>query len=151
MELLSMVIRIQIPLSILVLLFSLMIGCSQPIPPDMVSGKVTLDGKPVIGEIIFIGADGKQVTSSVGPTGGAYSIGNPPQGEVTIVIRSLAGMTMPAGAGPPPNAGEASKTMASTGGITSVPAPAKYADPQTSDLRYTVKPGKQEHDIQLTP
>lgn len=111
---------------------------------ESVSGKVTLDGKPVAGEITFVCSDGKEVKSPLAPDGG-YSIIAPAKGEAKIGIKS---MTIAVGGG------KETSTKADLGNLgtnTGATPPAKYGNPTTSGLTYTVKGGDEKHDIALTP
>jgi len=119
------------------------VGCTnnkaQP-AADTVSGTVRFNGKIVnYGSVAFYDASGRQVKSII-QLDGSYSIRNPPQGEVKVVVRT----------GPPPPA------MASPGGdsgkpmkIEQIDLPAQYSDPDKTDLRYNVTTGKREFDINL--
>ncbi len=108
---------------------------------DSVSGKVTLDGQPVAGEVFFVGSDKKEVGSPIGPEGN-YEISNPPKGDVLIVVKGKPGIPSIPGAKaapdlpPPPTA-------------TGVAPPAKYGQPNNG-LKFTVTGGKQVYDIVLT-
>jgi hypothetical protein len=123
-------------------------GCGDAGPSTLVSGKVTTGGAGVTGTIHFVGADGKEVSAPVGPTGGTYQIANPPLGEVTVLVKG--GPV----AAPPLKPAPGAVAMP---GNTSTPAaagaqpPAKYADPSTSDLKYTVVAGAQQKDFDLAP
>src|SRR5207253_10626900 len=76
------------PYSFALLLAALyMAGCGEPGPSTMVSGKVTVGGQPVQGTIHFLSADGKEVSGPIGPTGGMYTVANPPVGEVTVLVK----------------------------------------------------------------
>jgi len=123
-------------------------GCPGKAGTNAVSGKVTLDGKPVSGTVIFVWPDSKELASPIGPDG-SYSIPNPPPGQVKILVKGMTSgaVEAPVG-GPPPGAGDLPKIPnASTG----VQPPAKYGDASTSDLSYEVKAGKQSHDLALKP
>ncbi|MFL5242548.1 MAG: hypothetical protein ACJ8FY_10610 [Gemmataceae bacterium] len=108
--------------------------------PDTVSGTVRFNGNIVnYGSVAFYDANGRQVKSII-RLDGAYSIRNPPQGEVKVVVRT----------GPPPPA------MASPAGDNSKPTkieqidiPAQYSDPEKTNLHFTVTPGKHQFDINL--
>jgi len=109
---------------------------------------VTLDGKPVAGEISFVGTSGEAKAPLLD---GNYTVTNPPKGECNIVIQSL---TMGGGPAikPPPGmekAGGGTGTLSGTG-AGGVPPPAKYGQPNNG-LKFTVTGGKQTYDIQLTP
>jgi len=124
------------------------IGCGEPGPATVVSGKVTTGGEPVSGTIHFVGADGTEAMAPVGPTGGLYTVANPPVGEVTVLIKGGLGGSPPA---LKPPTGEGSKMT----GMPEMPKmgvapPAKYAD-KANGIKYTVTAGKQQKDFDLAP
>jgi hypothetical protein len=137
-------------------------GCSSK---GTVSGKVTVNDEPVRrGTVTFL-ASGSTWTSAV-PIGedGSYTILNAPPGPVKITVAS---------ADPNPRAGSKLKARKGQGmedantntddmppsvrnrfnpgaaGPAGPSVPKKYNKPETSELTYEVKPGKQEHNIQL--
>jgi hypothetical protein len=126
----------------LVLLLAVTAGLGGCGPPnkvnDSVTGKVTLKGQPVAGEVIFVGSDRKEVGSPIGADG-SYQIYNPPKGEVQILVKGFPGAAVepPKDAPPRPGAGGAAP-------------PARYARPNNG-LTMTVTGGKQTHDVPLTP
>jgi len=75
---------------------------------NSVSGKVTLNGKPVAGTVVFIGADNSEVgTSPIGPEGN-YTIVNPTPGPVKILVKGKGAAGSGPGVGPviaPPKGG----------------------------------------------
>jgi len=114
---------------------------------NSVTGKVTLDGKPVSGIVAFVYPDKQEVTSPIGPDGG-YSIPEPKPGTVKVVVRSM----QPLGGGglkAPPKGGPPMAEMPGTGGGT--PPPKKYEAANTTPLTYEVAPGRQTYDIPLAP
>lgn len=116
------------------------LGCSSNKDKDSVSGKVTLNGKPVTGIVAFIYPDNKEVTGPI-QAEGKYTISNPPAGEVKVVVKGgiIGGKVVaPTGA-----------TGAPSGPVVESP-PAKYASPNNG-LTFTVKGGHQTYDIPLTP
>lgn len=130
--------------------FAGLTGCGPAGAKNSVSGAVTVDGSPVVGTIHFVGADGKSVSAPVGPTGGAYTIADPPLGEVTVLIKP-SDVPLPAAPAAPPGA-----KMPEVGGKSpefAKPAanpPAKYAE-ASGGLKYTVVAGHQKKDFALTP
>jgi hypothetical protein len=119
-------------------------GCSSQ--QNSVSGKVTLNGKAVTGQVAFLGADGHERIAPIDPDG-SYRIINPPLGEVKIVVRgfnipraSRTGMKL----APLPGG-----TLAS-GPTPALAPPARYAWP-ANGLTFTVKGGAQTFDIPLVP
>src|SRR5262249_36775559 len=99
-------------------------GCQRP-PKDSVSGKVTLNGQPVMGIIRFIGSKGVEAIGPIMPDDGSYTIHNPPQGDVDVTIEAMVNQRP-----------------------TQRP-PVKYAKPGL--LKFTVTGGKQVKDFDLTP
>lgn len=110
---------------------------------ESVSGKVTLEGKPVSGEITFVCSDGKEIKSPLAPDGG-YSILNPAKGDAKIGVKSM-------GSAPPPTAGTKADITGMPAGGAGVPPPAKYGNPASSGLTYPVKGGEETHNIDLKP
>jgi hypothetical protein len=120
-------------------------GCGPKGPKNSVSGKVTLNGKAVTGQVTFIGPDSKEITSAINPDG-TYMIPDPPAGQAKIVVKGMPGM--PAGGVPPP-AGKSIDAPGATAAEMGVPPPAKYALPDNG-LTFNVTGGKQTHNIELT-
>lgn len=116
---------------------------------NQVTGKVTMDGKPVNGTVVFVTSDNKELQSPIGSTDGTYQIIDAPNGSMKIYIKgSLAGT---GGALKEPPKGGPGPDMAKGLGGAGVDAPAKYGSAATSGLTFEVKGGKQEHNITLTP
>jgi hypothetical protein len=97
------------------------------------------------------------VPAPIGPDG-SYSIPKIPAGPVTIAVETRSaraakiprGMMPPKGAEVPPEAQESGVYGGqgrSGGKYTAIPD--QYADPDTSNLTYTVTGGAQTHDIEL--
>jgi len=108
-------------------------------PANSVTGKVSLGGQQVDGEVVFVGTDGKQVPGPIKPDG-TYIIVDPPQGEVKILVRPMGGGVGGAAVIQP-------KDAPAMGGKNAPPA--KYHSVTTTDLKYTVTSGKQKYDIEL--
>ncbi len=111
-------------------------GCDSGPPMGQVTGKVTLDTKPIKGlEVNFSPQDAKLGTTATGYTqaDGTYTLYYPgseegaPAGDYTV---SIVGGETSEEAGPP------------------VQIPAKYNS--ATELRRTVKPGKNEINFELT-
>jgi hypothetical protein len=134
-------------------------GCGGKGPKNRITGKVTLNGQPVKGRVVFIGSDGKEKEAGIGP-GGSYDLSDPPLGEVSILVKAP---EKPAGAAPEekkpivPNFGKGDKGKTDVPGTVGTGAdegavnpPAKYGKKDTSPLKHTVKGGSKEvHDIPL--
>lgn len=128
-----------------------------------VSGKVTVNGTPVKGgSVIFFckgGKPGETVHSEIREDG-TYRILDCPAGLVVATVRPHA-----AAAGSPKpkkDAAEAHTKSAmldqgrahaaeSNKGAKAPSIPSRYADPDASDLKYTVTRGTQTFDIELKP
>jgi hypothetical protein len=161
----------------LVLVVCALAGCGSKSdgPKDSVYGKVTLNGQPVTGQVVFVGPDKKEVTSPITPEG-EYRIVDPPKGEVVILVRSVgaapagpspvgpgalptpgvkgpgplvSGGKPPPGPTPPPKGGKPPDMPSGmpTAGAT---PPAKYAT-AAGGLKLTVTGGDQKYDIELKP
>ena len=138
-------------LALTALAIAMLAGCGSggKDSKNQVTGKVTLDGKPVSGTVYFQFSDNKELTSPISPTDGTYQIIDAPSGQVKVSIKGGLG-----GAGPtskPPAAKGAPEMPEMGGGAGGVPPPAKYGSPTTSGLTFEVKGGKQTYDIPLTP
>jgi hypothetical protein len=123
-----------------------------------VSGQVLLDGKPLPGgEVSFVAVNGALAARGDIGEDGHYQI-KAPIGEVQIGVNNR--MLMP----PNPRKGQRPKGMVhktKDGSVVKeddvpkkkgryVDLPTKYLDPAASGLTYTVTPGSQTHDIQLS-
>ena len=127
----------------------LLSGCSSAGPENVVTGKVTLDNEPVVGTVVFQGADGKKIDTRI-DVRGIYFI-SPPPGKYQVAVVGLQPLT--------PDEIEATKKAqdkgpdgvpATKGTISGVAPPEKYADPAKSGLIVEVTKGKQSFDIPLT-
>jgi len=95
-----------------VVLMSGCTGTSKGIQ-NSVSGKVTLNGDPVSGTVVFVGSDGKEAMSPISAEG-KYDIPNPPQGTVKILVKGTGIIAPPKDGGLP--AGTKDAPGAGTGG-----------------------------------
>lgn len=146
-------------------LLALAVGCGRA-GPGRVTGKVLLDGKPVTGGIVtFVPADfkGQSVSASLDESG-VYTA-ELPAGEMLVSFDNHHLAPPPPRAAPPLPKGVRPDLMAKLG-RTSGPAPApadgaggsgryvkvpeKYSMAETSGLKYTVKPGDQQFDVELS-
>jgi hypothetical protein len=101
---------------------------------EPVSGRVTLDGKPLsAGVVTFVSKDGK--TTVAAPVIDGRFLATVPVGEYAV------GITPPR---PPREKDPKEKPPAPAPVI-----PAKYGDPKTSGITYKVTDGKQDFDIDL--
>jgi hypothetical protein len=102
-----------------------------------VSGTVTYKGEPLpAGMIAFLGKDNQVASGSI-ESNGHYSVRGVPVGPVKI---SISPPPTPLQDSPPPEGMPTVKTFS---------IPDNYKDPETSGLTLTVKPGSQEHPIDL--
>jgi len=115
-------------------------GCGGSKGKNEVTGKVTLDGQPVVGNVVFVGSDGKEVMALIRPDG-TYTIPEPPMGEVKIKVIGLVGLA-------PPGQGSAAAPAAGAG-ASGVAPPEKYASADNG-LTFNVTGGKQTKDLPLT-
>ena len=140
------------------LLLGLLLGAAGCAASGSVSGKVTYKGQPLGGGTVLFASPGKaSVTADIAPDG-SYTIAKIPAGPVHIAVetksakanRAPKGMMPPKGVEVPPEA-EQSPVYGGAGraGGKYVPIPEQYADPDKSDLSYTVKGGPQTYDINL--
>ncbi len=153
--------RINLPRSLSLLgcllpLGLLAVGCGASGPKTAeVSGEVTYKGKPVpLGTIAFLSDSGAVDSSEI--RDGKYTLHRAPQGAVKITVVSAAPMGAPGN----PMMQKISKvkmTMGDKSGAAvelpkgGLKIPARYRDPQKTDLTYTVTSSKtQTHNVELT-
>src|SRR4051812_37169789 len=69
--------------------FAIAAGCGSggKDAKNQVTGKVTLDGKPVNGVIVFVGSDNKEYSSPIGSADGHYQIIDAPNGSMKVYIK----------------------------------------------------------------
>ncbi|WP_020474315.1 hypothetical protein [Zavarzinella formosa] len=134
-------------LSGLLVLFSGVIGCGDD-RTSLVRGSVSIDGERItFGTIAFIGPDGR-VDSTMIRDDGTYEMLKAPQGKVLITVQTY---PLPPQVRPPeaiPTKGD--KAAATPTGARYTLLPDYYSDEKKSPLTYTVVPGPQEYDIQLS-
>jgi hypothetical protein len=119
-------------------------GCSSK--QNSVSGKVTLNGKAVTGQVAFLSADGQERIAPIDPDG-SYRIINPQPGEVKVVVR---GFNMPRPYRTGMKLAPLPAGTLSSGPTTALAPPARYAWP-ANGLTFTVTGGAQTFDIPLVP
>jgi hypothetical protein len=144
------------PLAVCCLALACLPGCGKK--KATVKGKVTwMKTTPLTaGTIAFVAKDGRTGSSNINSKG-EYTVTDAPIGDVTITVttppapmggmkmdKPPPGMSMPENMRPPgdPGGGQA---------VRIVPAPKQYGDKDKSPLHFTVQPGTQEHDVDLTP
>jgi hypothetical protein len=122
-------------------------GCGPRL--GQVSGTVrykeeVLPGKGVTWTVVFVCPDGRRGTASVGPDG-TYTAEGVPAGPVKIAVVGAPRVAAPVPdpGQPPPRLDPATHRLLSR--------LQKYKDPDRSGLTYTVKEGKQRHDVVLNP
>jgi hypothetical protein len=126
---------------LLPLCLALLVGCGERLPT--VSGKVTIDGKPVPeGMISFQPVAGGAIAVAPIQPDGSYEVktgtdAGLKEGEYTIVVQAPKGI-IPAPTPQNPNP-KFERWV-----------PAWYGNPETSELKYTVTPGSHTHDLELT-
>ena len=126
------------------------------------SGKGTVSGKVYYkktllkgGNVTFFSTEGKPSLSTSIAEDGSYKLEKVPTGEVTICVETKSLKLQPGATPPPkysappgapagytpPNVADRSKNF--------VPIDEKYATPEDSGKKYTVKSGSQEYNIEL--
>ena len=130
-----------------------LLGCGSS-SPGTVSGKVYLKDKLLKGgNVTFLTADKKISQSAKIGEDGSYTIENIPAGPIKIAVET---MSLKQAASVPRNNAPPGQKSPNSSAVDPkelmkryVPIPEKYADPSESGLEYTVKSGKQDHDIKL--
>lgn len=123
-------------------------GCGSSL--GTVSGKVTVDDKPVEGDVIFIG-DGTSRPGSISPDG-SYKIDKLKPGEYKVVVKGLlkTAFEKPKEVSKEKKADlPAIEGKASAIGTGERP-PEKYGDEKTTPLKITVAAGSQTQDLKLS-
>lgn len=134
-------------------------GCGTNKARGVVKGKATFNKQPLTaGTISFVAADGRS-GSGVIKSDGTYGVNDAPLGDVTITVTTPAASPMlhNEDTKPPPGVQGMPKEFLPPGyeppkqAGPSIPVPEKYQKVASSPLKFTVQPGSQEHDIDLTP
>jgi hypothetical protein len=129
-------------------------GAGDAHPTGKLTGKVTLDGKPLeVGTVQVVTADGKAHGSGILGKEGVYEIPNAPVGVVKVAV-----LVPDASAPPPPRGLKLNMKDAKDPGPPEDPAalklalklPAGYRNPQSSSLTTTIKSGDNSYDLPLT-
>lgn len=129
-------------------LLVIVVGCQGN--QGTVSGKITYNGQPLPeGIVTFHTTDGKARPTNI-QEDGSYTAPDVPTGPATISVQTSA-PSRPAGkaAAAPAGGDQSGAEGMRTRKVASVAIPAKFADPKTSGLTYTVTSGSQTHDIEL--
>lgn len=135
-------------------LFVVAAGCGKKAGPDLplvpVSGRVTFDGKPLTGAMIAFASDLGQVSGRYGSGAvtdekGCYQLqtGKKPgalEGTYTVTISRVAS---PSGGATPSADGHDLEQLRHQGLIVET-MPARYSNPQQSQLKAVVEPGKKD-------
>jgi hypothetical protein len=125
-------------------------GCGSS-STGTVSGKVYVNDVLVKGgTITFFGADNKGIPTKIGEDG-SYTVENLAVGKAKICVDTS--WLDPAkkkvySYAPPPGKKDLPGPSTTSAG-TFVAIPAKYADPQKTDLTLEVKGGRQSHDVRM--
>jgi hypothetical protein len=133
-------------------LLTLIGGCGRTprsVEHAEVSGKVLLQGQPVPGgQVNFVTVKGGFASAGTIDENGNYQI-KAPVGEVVITVNNamLAPRRGPREV-PHPKKPGADEEQPVKGRWVKIPS--RYSTPDTSDLKYTVKPGTQTHDVELS-
>jgi hypothetical protein len=122
-----------------------------------VSGNVLFQGNPLPGgEVKFVAVNGGFASTGIIDENGHYQV-KAPVGEVEIGVtnrmlqpnrRRRGGLGSEETASRPQKKGGDQQAQRVKGRWVNIPS--SYADPHTSGLKYTVKPGPQTYDIELT-
>ena len=112
-------------------------GCSKEPIKSTVSGTVTLKGSPLpAGTVLFFSKELDSTSRSTIKDGGKYTFPVPiPVGDYLVCISDPP-------TPPPGGMGPAEKPI-------QVNVPAKYRSFDTSELKFTIKPGPNEYNIEL--
>ena len=118
-----------------------------------VSGKVYYKDAPLKGgTVTFVGSENASFLAEI-QDDGSYSIVKAPLGEVSITVETEslkpANPNMLRNKPPADAVGNYKPPDVEARAKRYMPIPGRYADPGQSGLKYTVKAGKQEHDINL--
>ncbi len=135
-------------------------GCSEPITRgETLSGRVTIDGKPVTAGNVLLVSENGQLTASAPLRGdGTYVVKEPPLGQVKIAVETLLYRDRAAPeygsekTGKPGLVGSAGMVLPDpmVRGLVYQPIPEKYESVETSGLTLVIERKVQEFDIVLT-
>ncbi len=135
--------RLVAKYSLVVMFLLATFGCEANQKTAALSGKITLDGKPITqGSVLFTASGGEKRNAASGDikADGSYAV-QIGQTEKLIVGEYIAVVVSREPSTPHPDGGPPTPGALIT--------PEKYGDPQTSGLRYNVRPGENIIDIVL--
>lgn len=125
----------------------LAVGCSRPMPMHPVSGRVTLDGKPLVdAQISFRPAQGPEAFAVLDGDG-RYTLSTRAAGDGAVAGTHAVTLSMLT-EGLIMNPGEPPRLPDPTPGA--VPVPERYLQAETSGLTATVVPGANTFDFDLS-
>lgn len=129
-------------------------GCGKR--KAVVKGKISFMKQPLTGgTIAFVDSGGRTGTGVIKSTG-EYVVNDAPVGDVTVTVSTPPAPRGPVGMTKPPPGMSMPKEMQPPGyeegkPVRIVSVPEKYNKAESSTLKYTVQPGSQEKDFDLTP
>ena len=113
-------------------------GCGKPRRAVVtLNGTVTYKGAPVVAGAIYLHSEDNRVAMGPIHDDGTFIATEVPVGEVRISFQFKGGS----------NSKDMYGSVDKAKGVTSLPA--KYSDPNTSDLKYTITEGMQKLDLKL--
>ncbi len=129
-------------------------GSSNPNAPASITGKVTYKNAPVTaGNIKFHAPDAGVYPTGINPDG-TYSISDIPAGDLVVTIETESVNLKKQSYGGGQGKDKQFSPMPEGANVVAqgayVKIPAKYSDKTKSDLKVTLKHGKQEKDFDLT-
>ena len=148
------------------LIFGLVLGCSSQRTKSSLSGKVTYKGQPLKGGNMTFNTE-KGIYSSEISKDGDYEVFDIPAGNVTVTIDTESinpNKKVQSYGGKGDKMYEERMAAEKKAGVAAgekgmskeemteryVKIPAKYADEKTSEIKFTLEPGKQKKDFELT-
>ena len=129
-------------------------GCGWPAPTGSIAGTVRFAGKPVAaGRLTVLCEGGNKPVFFADITDGGYRVAGAPVGAARVTVQVFP--TQPSTDKPP--------TLPGSAPALPIPAnvpragkpvsgfPERYLNPNTSGLRFEIKPGPQQQDFDLEP
>jgi hypothetical protein len=147
MEIIASLRRCRSGLPLALLLLPLTAGCGGK-AGGTVSGTVMYQGKPLSsGVVTFVPESGAAHHADI-QSDGSYRMTNAPLGLVKIGVQTKSGPSASSPSRMPTSPNDYGKLESDMKGKESQ-IPARYTDPNKSQVTYTVKKGKQQFDIEL--